>query len=44
LPQSKCKDASNKTKGTQYWCNALRNITADMIVEKAKKAMEDDLK
>ena len=40
LPQAKCKDASNKTKGTQYWCNALRNITAEMIVENAKKAMQ----
>jgi len=40
LPQSKCKDATNKTKGTQYWCNALRNITAKDIVEAAAKAME----
>jgi len=40
LPQAKCKDANNKTKGTQYWCNALRNITAQDIVEAAKKAME----
>ena len=42
LPQAKCKDASNKTKGTQYWCNALRNITAQDIVEAAKKAVELD--
>jgi ADP-heptose:LPS heptosyltransferase len=40
LPQAKCKDATNKTKGTQYWCNALRNITAQDIVEAAAKAME----
>jgi ADP-heptose:LPS heptosyltransferase len=42
LPQAKCKDASNKTKNTQYWCNALRNITAEMIVENAKKAMQPE--
>lgn len=42
LPQAKCKDASNKTKGTQYWCNALRNITAEDIVEASVKALELD--
>ena len=42
LPQQKCKDATNKTKGTQYWCNALRNITAQDIVDAAAKAMELD--
>jgi hypothetical protein len=42
LPQAKCKDASNKTKGTQYWCNALRNITAQDIVEAAGKALEKE--
>jgi ADP-heptose:LPS heptosyltransferase len=40
LPQQMCKDATNKTKGTQYWCNALRHITAQDIVEAAKKAVE----
>jgi ADP-heptose:LPS heptosyltransferase len=40
LPQQKCKDATNKTPKTQMWCNALRNITAQDIVEAAKKAME----
>jgi Glycosyltransferase family 9 (heptosyltransferase) len=40
LPQAKCKDASNKTKGTQYWCNALRNITAEDIVAASHKARE----
>jgi len=40
LPQAKCKDASNKTKGTQYFCNALRNITAEDIVEASHKARE----
>jgi hypothetical protein len=40
LPQAKCKDASNKTPKTQYWCNALRNITAQDIVEASKKAIE----
>lgn len=40
LPQGKCKDASNKTPKTQYWCNALRNITAEDIVLAAAKAME----
>lgn len=44
LPQSKCKDASNKTNRTQFWCNALRNISADMIVGAAKKVFEDDEK
>jgi len=40
LPQAKCKDASNKTKGTQYFCNALRNITAEDIVAASHKARE----
>jgi len=40
LPQAKCKDASNKTPKTQYWCNALRNITAEDIVVASHKAME----
>jgi len=40
LPQAKCKDATNKLPLTQYWCNALRNITAQDIVEAAGKAME----
>jgi ADP-heptose:LPS heptosyltransferase len=40
LPQQKCKDATNKTPKTQMWCNALRNITSQDIVEAAKKAME----
>jgi len=40
LPQAKCKDASNKTKGTQYFCNALRNITAEDIVVASHKARE----
>jgi ADP-heptose:LPS heptosyltransferase len=40
LPQAKCKDATNKTKGTQYFCNALRNITAEDIVVASKKAIE----
>jgi len=40
LPQAKCKDATNRTKGTQYYCNAIRAITAKMIVGKAKEAME----
>ena len=44
LPQSKCKDASNKTNRTQFWCNALRNISADMIVGAAKKVFEDNEK
>jgi hypothetical protein len=25
---------------TQYWCNAIRNITAEDIVKAAKEAME----
>jgi Glycosyltransferase family 9 (heptosyltransferase) len=40
LPQAKCKDATNKTPKTQYWCNALRNITAEDIVVASRKAME----
>jgi ADP-heptose:LPS heptosyltransferase len=40
LPQAKCKDASNKTPKTQMWCNALRNITAQDIVEASMKALE----
>jgi ADP-heptose:LPS heptosyltransferase len=40
LPQAKCKDATNKLPKTQMWCNALRNITAEDIVEAAKKAVE----
>jgi len=40
LPQAKCKDATNKTKGTQYFCNALRNITAEDIVAASHKARE----
>jgi ADP-heptose:LPS heptosyltransferase len=40
LPQAKCKDASNKTPKTQYWCNALRNITAEDIVLASRKAIE----
>ena len=39
LPQAKCKDATNRTKKTQMWCNALRNITAEDIVEAAKKVV-----
>lgn len=39
LPQAKCKDATNRTKKTQLWCNALRNITAEDIVEAAKKVV-----
>ena len=42
LPQAKCKDAINKTKGTQFFCNALRNITAEDIVEAAGKALEKE--
>jgi hypothetical protein len=41
LPQAKCKDATNRTKKTQMWCNALRNITAEDIVEAAKKVVEE---
>jgi hypothetical protein len=40
LPQAKCKDATNRTKKTQMWCNALRNITAEDIVEAAKKVVK----
>ena len=40
LPQAKCKDASNKTSLTQYWCNAIRNITADDIVKASMEARE----
>jgi ADP-heptose:LPS heptosyltransferase len=40
LPQAKCKDASNKTPKTQMWCNALRHITAQDIVEASMKALE----
>jgi ADP-heptose:LPS heptosyltransferase len=39
LPQAKCKDATNRTKKTQMWCNALRNITPEDIVEAAKKVV-----
>ncbi len=42
LPQAKCKDATNRTPKTQLWCNALRNITSEMIVDAAKKAVELD--
>jgi len=42
LPQAKCKDATNRTPKTQLWCNALRNITPEMIVDAAKKAVELD--
>jgi hypothetical protein len=44
LPQAKCKDATNKTAKTQMWCNALRNITAEDIVEASKKAIELEIK
>jgi hypothetical protein len=40
LPQAKCKDATNRTKGTQFFCNAIRAVTAQMIVEAAKKAVQ----
>jgi len=40
LPQAKCKDASNKTPKTQMWCNALRHITAQDIVEASMRALE----
>ena len=40
LPQAKCKDATNRTKGTQLHCNAIRAVTAEMIVGRAKEAME----
>ena len=40
LPQAKCKDATNRTKGTQLHCNSIRAVTAEMIVGRAKEAME----
>jgi hypothetical protein len=40
LPLAMCKDATNKTHKTQYWCNALRYITAEDIIVASRKAME----
>lgn len=34
LPQAKCKDATNATMGEQKYCNALRSITPEMIMDK----------
>ena len=39
MPQVKCKDATNRTKGMQRWCNVMRAITKEMIVEKARIIM-----
>lgn len=35
LPQAFCKDAKNATPGEQPFCNAMRAITPEMIVETA---------
>jgi len=37
LPQHLCKDAANATPGKQAWCNALRAIAPEAIVEQARQ-------
>lgn len=39
LPQAKCKDASNATMGEQKFCNALRSITPEMVMDKLAEVM-----
>jgi ADP-heptose:LPS heptosyltransferase len=38
LPQEKCKDAINAAQGTQNYCNALKSITPDQIMDKLRDA------
>ena len=43
LPQHLCKDAVNASEGTQKWCNALKAITPEQIIEKLEEAFQDNL-
>lgn len=38
LPQEKCKDATNASQGKQKWCNALKSITPQQIVDRLEEA------
>lgn len=39
LPQEKCNAAVNATPGPQTWCNALRAISPDWILARAKEVI-----
>lgn len=40
LPQEKCREAINATPGEQVWCNALRAITPEAILAKAREILK----
>ncbi len=40
LPEKSCRAATNAPKGEQKWCNVLRAISPEMILEKAKEILK----